>query len=121
MKNPIVLKTTERDIQEFYVGILGGKITRHFPVNVDDAIDRFNIPQAMEVYELELKNQVFDLCPYETFEDDSIQFMNLHLDGLQSKVMNAVSHHYWTSWSRKDGKDIYFIKDHNNNLFELEN
>lgn len=121
MGKQIVLKTTENDIQEFYVGILGGKITRHFNLNVEEAIKSFDIPQALEVYELKLQNKLFELCPYEAFEQDSLQHMCLHLDGASDAFKKALMHNYWTYLRKKDDRETYFIKDKNNNLFELEN
>ena len=47
MSQQVVLKTTESDIQEFYVGILGGKITRHITLYEKDAIRIFNIPHQL--------------------------------------------------------------------------
>lgn len=121
MENHVVLKTKESDIQEFYVGVLGGKITRHFPLNVEEAINNFDIPQAMEVYELELENKLFELCPYEAFEQDSLQHTCLHVYSPKKTYNKAYSHKYWTAFRKKNGKETYFIKDKNNNLFELEN
>lgn len=121
MENQVVLKTKESDIQEFYVDVLGGKITRHFALNVEEAINSFDIPQAMEVYELKLQNKLFELCPYEVLEQDSLEHMCLHLDSASSAYTKALDHKYWTCVRKKDGKETYFIKDKNNNLFELEN
>ena len=121
MEKQVVLKTTERDIEEFYVGVLGGKITKHFTLNAVDAIKNFDIPQPMEVYELKLQNMLFELCPYEVLEQDSLQHMYLHLDSAANAYMKAFAHHYWTNLRKKDGRETYFIKDKNNNLFELEN
>lgn len=121
MENQVVLKTTLSDIQEFYVDVLGGKITRHFKMNVNDAIENLDIPQAQDVYELELQNMHFELCPYAEFEQDSLQNLCLHLDGASKAYLNAFKHHYWTYLQKKDGKETYYIKDKHNNLFELEN
>lgn len=120
MENQVVLKTKESDIQEFYVDILGGEITRHFPLNVEQAIKSFDIPQAMEVYEVKLKNTLFELCPYEAFEQDSLQHLCLHLNSAANAYNKAFVHKYWTGLRKKNGKETYFIKDKNNNLFELE-
>jgi len=48
MENQVVLKTKESDVQEFYVDVLGGKITRHFALNVEDAIKSSDIPQTRQ-------------------------------------------------------------------------
>ena len=121
MKNQVVLKTKESDIQEFYVGVLGGKITRHFTLSAEEAIKSFDIPQSMEVYELKLQNTLFELCPCEVFEQDSLQHMCLHLDNAPKAYLKALAHHYWTGLRKKEDRETYFIKDKNNNLFELEN
>lgn len=121
MEKQVVLKTKESDIQEFYVGILGGKIMRHFSLNAEDAIESFDIPQPLEVYELKLQDMLFELCPCEVFEQDSLQHMYLHKDNALNTYMKARLHNYWTSMRNKDGRETYYIKDKNNNLFELEN
>lgn len=121
MNNLIVLKTTESDIEEFYVGILGGKITRHFTITSEDAIKSFDIPQPLKVYELKLQNMLFELCPCEVFEVDSLQHTYLHLDNALNAYRKAYGHNYWTCLRKNNGKETYFIRDKNNNLFELEN
>lgn len=121
MEKQVVLKTTESDIQEFYVGVLGGKITRHFTLNAEEAIKSLDIPQPQDVYELKIQNMLFELCPCEVFEQDSLQHMCLHLDNAPNAFRKALAHKYWTCLRKKDGKETYFIKDKNNNLFELEN
>ena len=121
MEKQVVVKTTESDIKEFYVGILGGKIIRHFTLNAEDAIKNFDIPQPQDVYEMKLQNMLFELCPYEVLEEDSLQHLYLHLDNPLMAYKKAFAHHYWTGLQKKDGRETYFIKDKNNNLFELEN
>jgi len=119
MSQQVVLKTTESDIQEFYVGILGGKITRHFTLYEKDAIRIFNIPHQLEVYEIELQDIQFELFVYEVFEQDSLQHICLLLDDALKPFIKASEKNYWAHLKRGNEKESYFIKDKNNNLFEL--
>jgi len=120
MVKQIVVKTKESDIQEFYVGILGGKITRHFTLNEKDAIRIYNIPQQLEVYELKLQNIRFELVVCEVFEQDSLQHVCLQLDNTSEVFTKALERHYWTHLRKSSKPETYFIKDKNNNLFELK-
>jgi len=121
MSKQIVLKTAGSDIQEFYVGILGGKIIRHFSLNVKDAKKIFNIPKKLEVFELKLQNIKFLLFIYEVFEQDSLQHIYLRLDNASEVFLKAFENNYCTSVRKKCEIETYFIKDKNNNLFELKN
>jgi len=120
MSQQIVLKTAKSDIQEFYVEILGGKITRRFTLYKKDAIRIFNIPQELEIYELELQNIQFELFVYEVFGQDSLQHICLMLDDASKSFMKASEKNYWAHLQKKNEKETYFIKDKNNNLFELK-
>jgi len=120
MAKQLVLNTTRNDIQDFYVGILGGKITRHFTLSEKEAVKILHIPQQHEVYELELQNMQLELLPYEVIEEDSLQHFCFHLNNASDAYHKAIKKHYSAHLRRKDGKETYFITDRNNNLFEIE-
>lgn len=121
MEKQVVLTTTQNDIQEFYVGILGGKITRHFNLSEKETEKILNVPQNNEAYELELQNLQLELLPYEVFEQDSLQHFCFHLANASEAYSKAIKKHYSAHLRIKDGKKTYYIKDRNNNLFEIEN
>jgi len=121
MLEQIVLKTTESDIHEFYVGILGGKITSTYTLNKEDAMRNFNIPQQVKVYELKLQNMQFQLTVYEVFELDSLEHLFLTLNNVSEIFKKACEKNYCTHLQKKGERISYFIKDNNNNLFELNN
>ncbi len=121
MENQVVLKTTINDIHDFYVGVLGGKITRHFKLGIDASMKDLDIPQSQEVYELKLQDQVLELCPYPEFEQDSMTFTHLNFGNATKAYQKALKNNYWASHRDMSGKERYFIKDKHNNLFELEN
>jgi len=120
MTKQLALKTTKDDIQEFYVGILGGKVEGHHSIDVKEAIKSFNIPQEAEVYELKLQDMLLELYTYEACEEDSLQHFNLELEKATNAFMKAYGKNYWTSMRKIKDKETYFIKDKNNNLFELK-
>jgi len=120
MLKEVALKTTKNDIEEFYVGILGGKIEGHHTIDEKEAIKRFNIPQEIEVYDVKLQDMLLELFAYETIEEDSLQHINLQLANIPNTIMKAVEKKYWANIRKVNDSETYFIKDHNNNLFELK-
>lgn len=121
MEKQVVLNTTRNDIQEFYVGILGGKITRHCILSEKEAVKILNIPEEHEVYELELQNMQLELLQHEVIEQDSLQHFCFHLANASDAYQKAIKKHYSAHLRIRDGKETYYIKDKNNNLFEIEN
>ncbi len=121
MLEQIVLKTTESDIHEFYVGVLGGKITSTYTLNMEDAMRNFNIPQQVKVYELKLQNIQFQLIIYEAFELDSLDHLLLPLNNVSEIFKKACEKNYCSHLQKKGERISYFIQDNNNNLFELQN
>jgi len=121
MLEQIVLKTTESDIHEFYVGVLGGKITSTYTLNMEDAMRNFNIPQQVKVYELKLQKMQFQLTVYEAFELDSLEHLLLPLNNVSEIFKKACEKNYCSHLQKKGERISYFIQDNNNNLFELQN
>lgn len=116
----IEIKTKKSDIQEFYVEILGGIISRHYTLPEKDAVKKYHLPLQLEVYELKIQNKLLDLLVYEVFEQDSLDHIYLELDNA-SKIYFKAEEKKYIAKKRKNGKsETYFIIDSNNNLFEIK-
>ena len=77
------------------------------------------LQKSLEVYEIELQDIQFELFVYEVFEQDSLQHICLLLDDALKPFIKASEKNYWAHLKRGNEKESYFIKDKNNNLFEL--
>lgn len=121
MVKHIALETTARDIHDFYVEILGGKITRKFTLRENEALKIFRMPEQIEVVEIQLQKLKLVLFIYEVFEQDSLQHICLQLNRAAEIFGKARQNNYWTHLRKKDKSEAYFIKDNNGNMFEIRN
>ncbi len=119
MVKHIVLEAKESDIQEFYVGILGGEITRQFTVNEGVASRIFHVPQKIEVFELGLQDMKFELFVHENLEQDSLQHLCVELDHASEIYRRANKQKYRTHLRKNESSQTYFISDNNGNMFEI--
>jgi hypothetical protein len=117
----IALETKKTDIQEFYVGILGGEVMRQFTLHDNGQNKLLDIPRDIEVYELELQDLRFDLFIDDTPEMESHQHMCFELENAGEVFEKANMKKYKTCLRKKNQVATYFIKDNSGNLFEISN
>ena len=115
----IVLETTEKDIQNFYVDILGGTISKTFSQNDEDAKEIFQLFKPTEVRDLDLPSLKIRLFIHDSIVKDSLQHVCLELDNALDVFQKATKKHYWTYTKKSDDRETYFIRDNNRNLFEI--
>lgn len=116
----IVIKTNERDLQNFYVNTLGGTVTKNYTLPEKDAILLYNIPMDVNVYELKLQKFKLIILIYEVFEEDSLQHICLNLKNIEEIYSKASKNHYRTYHREKGLLESFYIKDNNNNLFDFK-
>ncbi len=128
MLKHVALEVKENDIQSFYVNILGGTISEQFTLSKEEANEIFKIPKDLEIYKLKLvnlhtKNQdlELELFVHETIEHDCLQHVCLQVENASNVFQKANKEHFWTHLRKSNKKETYFIKDHNDNMFEISN
>ena len=115
----IALETTENDIQDFYVDILGGTISKTFSQNDEDSREIFQLFKPTKVHELDLPSLKIKLFIHDSIVKDSLQHVCLELANASDVFQKATKKHYWTYAKKSDDKETYFIRDNNRNLFEI--
>jgi len=121
MLQHIALQIRERDVEYFYVAILGGTVENRTILKEKDASDIFQINKDVSVYYLIIQNIILELFIHETVCKESLQhFCLVHKDALEI-YQKAKEKNYWTFLKQKEHGNTYFIKDSNGNMFEIKN
>lgn len=128
MLRHIALEVKESDIQDFYVNILGGTISDQFKLGKEEANKIFQVPKELEIYKLKLvnlqsegRNLELELFVHDCIEQDCLQHICLQVENASNVFQRASEKHYWAYLRKANNKETYFIKDHNENMFELKN
>lgn len=117
----IALQVTEKDIDYFYVTILGGKINQSFVLQQNLAKAIFNINQSAKVVHLECEDIEFEL--FVTDKNNTLTFQHICFQRTDADEIykKALAKGYWTYIHKRNGKETYFIRDKMDNIFELKN
>ena len=121
MLQHIALEITKDDLTDFYVAILGGKIVNHSVLKAEDALQIFAIQRAVEVHYVEIEEIVYELFIYHDSARITFNHNCLKIDNAFGVFKQAQQNNYWTHLRARNGKETYFIKDKNGNMFELKN
>lgn len=121
MLQHIALEIKEKDLQDFYVGILGGKVESHSTLKEKDAINIFQVNEQVPVYSLQIQNVKFELFVHESIERDSLQHLCINLKNASEIFQKANQKNYTTFIKKSENGETYFIRDDNRNIFEVKN
>ena len=121
MLKHIALSITERDLNDFYIDILGGRLIGNSILRQKDASQIFDINKQVDVYYLELDNIELELFINPVLSDTSFNHTCLEIDSADKIFMHAFDKNYWTHLRNSSERETYFIKDKNGNMFELKN
>jgi len=121
MLQHIALEITKNDLSDFYVTILGGKIVNHFILEAEDAWQIFAVKRAVEVHYVEIEEMVYELFIYPQSGRETFNHHCLKMENASGIFKQAQQNNYWTHLRTSKGKETYFIKDKNGNMFELKN
>ena len=116
----VALEVKESDIEDFYIGILGGKIIQQFTLNKNVSEELFQISKQIEVYKLCVNDLQFELFVHDSIEQDSLQHLCLELKDAREVYTKAKEIGYWNRLRNSDKDSTYFIRDKNKNMFELK-
>ena len=121
MLKHIAIGIAESDLKDFYIDILGGNITGHFVLKQEDAVQLFDINKQVDVYYLELDNIEFELFIYNNSDCKTFNHTCLEMNSGSEIFIHAQRSNYWTHLRKSNERETYFIKDKNENMFELKN
>jgi hypothetical protein len=121
MLQHIALEIRVKDLQDFYIGILGGTIENRTILKEKDTSDIFQINKEVTVYFLKIENITLELFIHDAVDQESLQhFCIAHNDALKI-YQKAKERKYWTFLREKEYGSTYFIRDNNGNMFEIKN
>jgi glycyl-tRNA synthetase alpha subunit len=121
MLRHIALDVHESDIQDFYIELLGGKITRQFTLDEAESESLFQVSGQIEVYKLNLNDLELELFVHESIIRDCIQHLCLEMINAQSIYSKAKESGYCNRIRNSGKNETYFLRDQNRNMFELKN
>lgn len=121
MLQHIALEIKEKDLRDFYIGILGGKIENKSTLKREDVTNVFEVYKQAPVYNLQLQDIKFELFVHETIEQDSLQHFCINLKNASRIYEKANVKKYRTYLKKRGDIETYFISDDNGNMFEVKN
>ncbi len=113
------LQVTKSDIESFYIDILGGEIIRTFTLSAKDAKVIFGLRNEINAFIINCKGLVLELFVNEEWLTPSCSHICLFSDKAE-QIAQKAEKNYPLYIRRKYENDTYFIKDSNNNLFEIK-
>ncbi len=120
MLKHIALEIWEKDIQEFYIEILGGKIINQFVLDGEVTKEIFNINEPVNVYCISMKNIEFELFVHEYLNRNTFRHTCIEMENANDIFDLASKKNYWVHLRKSGSNKTYFIKDKNGNLFEFK-
>jgi len=116
----IALHVSDKDIQSFYIDVLNGKVIRTFELSKEEASEIFYINKTVNVSQVSCEGIDFEL-----FIDNDLDlpsFAHVCFQSLQAKEIfeKAKLKEYRTYIRNNNSSITYFIRDTNNNLFEIK-
>jgi hypothetical protein len=121
MLQHIALEVREKDLQNFYIGILGGTIENRTILKEKDASDIFQINKEVMVCFLKIENITLELFIHDAVDQESLQHFCIAYNDALKIYQKAKERKYWTFLREKEYGSTYFIRDNNGNMFEIKN
>jgi len=116
----IGLQVSEKDVDSFYLDVFHGKIERTFDLSKEVSAEIFNVDKNVEVVIVSVEG-----VDFEFFINDIPQFRTFaHVcfkSNRAKKIMERAIQKGYRTYSRKNSStETCFIRDANNNLFEIK-
>lgn len=121
MLQHIAVEIKEKDLYDFYVGVLGGTIENKTTLKEKDASDIFQINREVPVFFLKIKDLTMELFVNESIEHKSYQHLCISHENALQILQKAKENKYWTFIRKKEKGCTCFIRDNNSNMFEIKN
>jgi hypothetical protein len=113
------IQVISEDIEGFYIGVLNGLRTSNRTIDKSIAGKIFNIQKDVKVSYVLCKNVEFELFVHEQKMPGSFQHLCLQVRNPKQIYQSAKSAGYQTIVRETEKNTSYFIKDKNNNFFEI--
>jgi hypothetical protein len=121
MLQHIALEIREKDLQDFYIGILGGILENQVTLREEDASNIFQIDKKVPVYFLKINDLTLELFVNEATEHKRFQHVCISHENALQILQKAKEKEYWTFLRKKEKGCTCFIRDANSNMFEIKN
>ncbi|MBN2787209.1 MAG: hypothetical protein JXQ69_02690 [Paludibacteraceae bacterium] len=116
----IGLQINQSDLNNFYIDVLGGKLENTFTLSSTDAQLIFGLNEEITAYFVSCEGIMFELFVRNKSLEKSCSHSCLLLKNATLIANRAKQKGYSLYVRKKYEKDTYFIKDLNNNLFEIK-
>lgn len=117
----IALDITTHDLEHFYVGILGGTIVKQFELNEDISAAVFQVPKATQVAIVAIQDVHFELFLHNsTLPSPTYRHLCFEMHNAVEINQKALAAHYSVYEREGFQGTTYFIKDGNENIFEIK-
>lgn len=120
MLKHIALDIIKADLYDFYQDILGGTFTRQFKLNAMDSQNIFNIDKSVEIHYVMVNQVEFELFVHEKTSITSFNHVCLQQPNATAIYEKANKKKYYTYVRKSKMGETYFIRDRNQNLFEIK-
>ena len=109
------LQITDNDLQNFYIECLGGTIVEKKELKRERAFDIFYISKNTNVYYVLLNNLLLELFVHQCDMQNTFTHLCIKCENYEAIKNQCKKYHY----SMIEDNNKFFIKDNNNNTFEI--
>ncbi len=108
------------EIQHFYVNLLGFKLIREFTISADLATKIFNIKESSQAFYLEGHGLALELFIDKNEKQNNFNHWCLSFTDREAFIKKAKEQRATIIRIYRDSHDLIFIKDANENIFEIK-
>ncbi len=116
----IGLHIIENDIESFYTNVLDCKIERTFSLQAEATFPIFNINKEVKIFYVNCNGIEFELFIGDKIDSPTFGHVCIQSSDAEKIFEKAKLMGYHTFIRKRNSKETYFIKDSNQNLFEIK-
>lgn len=120
MLKHVGLQIIENDLEHFYVNLLGGNVEHRFTIPGKVINPIFHVNQEIDVCYINLDDLTFELFIQPGELQENFFHICLQLKNAKMIYQKAVKAGYNTYLRQTEKGKTFFIRDRNQNLFELK-
>ena len=109
-----------REIEQFYLGILGMREIKNFKLDQALSRDIFGIEKETSVFQLEKDKLLLEIFITSGKRDPGFNHICISTNRREEIFEKATSHSYKCLRLKRGNSDMIFITDHSGNIFEVK-
>jgi len=116
----IGLSVIEKDVDEFYIGVMNGTVIKSFELPNEESYLIFKIKKDVKIVYVLFEGIVWELFINDKYQLPTFSHVCFQSDQIEDIVERAKLKGYSTHKRNNNIRETYFISDSNFNLFEIK-